>query len=175
MAHAATEITWFTSTGITDWDGSTVLAGGSVVQLLIATEASEAVVGGEVLSSPAFFANPDWTAASETLVASTTIDSGAVPPGFGAFQVPKTRYDNVTPGDLLFIRAFNGAIGDAATATYWGQSSVLGLAGDADASPPPAPNALDWKNGTTPFLVPEPSTILLALVGFAMLLRKVRK
>ena len=104
----------------------------------------------------------------------------------GVFVNQPTVYDGVEATDSLFIRAFNtnDLAAFAAAGGYYGNSQLqTEWATNLDAVPPPLPDKISWYNGVTDIyfaggggsVIPEPSTVMLALAGALMVLRKLRK
>lgn len=170
MAQAAVNVSWLTFMGINDENGAP-LAAGSVVQLLSAgangaMDALNATTNGLV-------------GGDDVLLDSIKIGDG-VGGMAGYFLGGPTKFQSVASSDALFIRAFNAPSLDGLARVYYGEGGLRSGFANPDASPPPVPDQVIWGSdapGATSaeFLIPEPSSILLALAGGLMLVRKLRK
>lgn len=185
VSNAAINLGWrcdlgvFTEAGV--GDGLTnMLPAGSIVQLIHA--------GADGIANDLSSANADLVGGDDMVLDQLTIlptDFGGVIYG-GIFTKGPIVYDSVGATDSLFIRAFNSTdIAAFATAGgYYGNSALKsGWNTELGTVPPPIPDALTWDNGVTDIyfaggggsVIPEPSTVMLALAGALMVLRKLRK
>jgi len=171
MAQAAVNVSWLTFMGINDENGAP-LAPGSVVQLLSAgangtPDALSAIAVGLV-------------GGDDVILDTIEIGGASVGGMAGYFLGGPKRFDSVASSDKLFIRAFNAPSLDGLAKVYYGEGGLTTNFANPDASPPPVPDQVIWgmtEPGATAteFLIPEPSSILLALAGAFMLVRKLRK
>lgn len=137
------------------------------------TKASGAGFTAELLAGP--------NAANLMSVATTGFLTGA---GAGYFQGGVVTIGSVAPGATAFlqVRVYDTASGSFPWAQanpngIWGQSSIFSVVTGGAGSPPSTPAAL---TGLTSFsvglLIPEPSTLALATLGFSVLfLRRSRR
>lgn len=184
VGYSAVNVAFTSASGVYTEAGTGDLANllppGSIVQLIhagadgIANDldaGSADLVGGDDLVL-------DWLAIEPTLM-------GGVEYG-GIFSKGPLVYDGVEATDSLFIRAFNSndLAAFAAAGGYYGNSQLqTEWATNLDAVPPPLPDKISWNNGVTDIyfaggggsVIPEPSTVMLALAGALMILRKLRK
>lgn len=173
VSQAAVNVTWFagSAAGIVDQTGA-ALAPGSIVQLI------NAGLNGEMDALDA--TTEGFVGGDDSIVATTAVFDGG--DGNSYFFVSGTRYDSVAQTDSLFIRAFNSADLTAVTTDVWyGQGGLRTSFANPDATPKPPADSVIWGAGAQTiatgeqFLIPEPSSILLALAGALMLVRKLRK
>lgn len=170
MAQAAVNVSWLTFMGINDENGAP-LAAGSVVQLLNAgangaPDALSAVATGLV--------------GGDDVILDTIKIGDGVGGMAGYFLGGPKRFDTVAANDKLFIRAFNAPSLDGLAKVFYGEGGITSGFANPDASPPPVPDQVIWGMSapgatSSEFLIPEPSSILLALAGAFMLVRKLRK
>jgi hypothetical protein len=170
MAQAAVNVSWLTFMGINDENGAP-LAAGSVVQLLSA--------GANAVPDALSTVNAGLVGGDDTILDTLKIGDG-VGGLAGYFLAGPTRFNAVAQTDTLFIRAFNAPSLDGLAKVFYGEGGLRSGFANPDCSPPPVPDQVIWGEtapGATSnqFLIPEPSTILLALAGGLMLVRKLRK
>ncbi|MGI6300295.1 MAG: hypothetical protein ACOX52_21940 [Verrucomicrobiota bacterium] len=185
VSNAAINLGWRSDLGVYTEAGTgdfaNLLPPGSIVQLIHA--------GADGVANDLDIANPDLVGGDDTILDMTVTtgwDGGGGVIYGGLFTKGPIVYDTVGATDSLFIRAFNGTdLAAFATAGgYYGNSALKsGWNTDLGAIPPPIPDALAWDEGVTDIyfaggggsVIPEPSTVMLALAGALMVLRKLRK
>jgi len=170
VAQAAVNVSWLTFMGINDENGAP-LAAGSVVQLLSA---------GSNGTIDALSAGTSALTGGDDILLDTLKIGDGVGGLAGYFLGGPTRFNAVAQTDTLFIRAFNAPSLDGLAKVFYGEGGARSAFANPDGSPPPVPDQVIWGEtapGATSnqFLIPEPSTILLALAGGLMLVRKLRK
>lgn len=189
VSNAAIKLQWGSAMGIYNENGidpeyANLLPIGSIIQLIHA--------GADGVANDLDAGSGDLVGGDDVVLDQSTVgmEIGGVMWG-GFAQVNATVYDSVGATDTLFIRAFN-SMDLAAFATsggYFGNSQLASgwnteLEGEF---PPPADdlffNGPDMQGGVTDIyfaggggsVIPEPSTVMLALAGALMILRKLRK
>jgi hypothetical protein len=186
VSNAAINLVWksdfgvFTEAGV--GDGLTnMLPAGSIVQLVHA--------GADGVANDLNAGSADLVGGDDMVLDQLTIlptDIGGVIYG-GVFTKGPIVYDTVGATDYLFIRAFNGSdlAAFSTTGGYYG-NGPLQTGWNTELAPnpiPPLPDELRMDNGVTDIyfaggggsVIPEPSTVMLALAGALMVLRKLRK
>ena len=165
-AQALIDVTWF-SFDTTDEAGA-ALGLDSIVQLINA--------GSDGAANMPDHNTPNYLSGDDTLLDSLVIGAeGGL--AAGQFNKPNTQYD-VAPTTSLYIRAYNlTSLDSPPDMFYYGDTATGSSWGDASASPPPAPDSwfVQGLSTGTEYIIPEPSTIMLALAGFLVMLRKLRK
>jgi hypothetical protein len=182
VSQAAVKVVWKSDFGIYNEAGTgdigNLLPVGSIVQLIKA--------GADGVASDLDFTAPDLAGGDDMVIDQTVIgmEIGGTMYG-GIFSSGPTIYDSVGASDYLFIRAFNATdlAGFAAAGGYYGNGPlVTGFNENINATPPPTPDQVVFNDGVTDIWaaggaspIPEPSTVMLALAGALMVLRKIRK
>lgn len=184
VSNAAINLVWKSDLGVYSEAGTgdfaNLLAPGSIVQLIHA--------GADGVANDLDAVNPALAGGDDTVLDQMVMSSwemGGVTYG-GLFTKGPVVYDTVGATDSLFIRAFNGTdLAAFATAGgYYGNSALkTGWTTDLGAIPPPIPDSIAFDDGVTDqyfaggggSVIPEPSTVMLALAGALMVLRKLRK
>jgi len=169
VAFGAVNINWFSNPTALDETGAPLVAG-SIVQLIKA---------GGAMGAPDLAA-PDFVGGGDTLVDTIAVGAGLAGGADGVFFQPATTYDSVLPTDTLYVRAYNvqSLAGAELTGFWYGNSPGKSDWKDPAGSPPPPPDNWSVEVATTSWMppIPEPSTVMLALAGLAMIaIRKIRK
>lgn len=182
VSEAAVKVVWksdqgiFTEAGVGSMDD--LLPAGSIIQLINA--------GADGVASDLDFGAADLAGGDDMVLDQSVVgmDIGGTIYG-GVFSAGPTVYDTIGAADTLFIRAFNSmdlAAFAAAGGWYGNSATVTGFNENLDAVPPPTPDEVTFNAGMTgtyaapmTSVIPEPSTIMLALAGALMVLRKLRK
>jgi hypothetical protein len=170
LSPAAVNVLWKSDFGIWQETGVTgnfedLLPAGSIIQLINA--------GANGVPDALNLADPNGVGGDDSLLAS--LASPDIGGGVGGvFSSGPTIFPDVAVGDSLFIRAFNGpAIADS---LYYGNGPGVVMPSDNTVGNPlPAPHIVAWDNGVTDIVIPEPSTILLALAGLLLFARRLRR
>mgnify|MGYP003573392063 FL=1 len=165
-AQALVNITWL-SFDATDETGA-ALGLNSIVQLVNA--------GADGTPNMPDHNAANYLSGDDTLLDSLVIgEEGGL--AAGQFNKPATEYDIPTTTSL-YIRAYNlTSLDSPPDMFYYGETPTGSNWGDASGQPPPAPDSwfVTGLATGTEYIIPEPSTIMLALAGFLVMLRKLRK
>ena len=173
-SFGAANINWFSNPAALDETGAN-LAANSIVQLIKAGAAGPAAPD---VTDPGFIGGDDM------LIDVIRVGEGLAGGADGVFFQPAKLYDAVNSTDTLFVRAYNLQTleGAAESGFYYGNSPQKTDWTDPAGSPPPPPDSWSVEVETTVFVpgggvvIPEPSTVMLALAGLAMIaIRKIRK
>jgi hypothetical protein len=192
VSNAAINLVWGSNMGIYQEGGAIgnmddLLPIGSIVQLIHA--------GGDGVANDLDAGSPDLVGGDDMVLDTLTVGleiGGIMRPGvFKSGGGVGIVYDSVGATDTLFIRAFNSMdlAAFAAAGGYYGNSPLQsGWNTELEGELPPLPDNLFWDGPDTQgdiiniyfaggggSVIPEPSTVMLALAGALMILRKLRK
>lgn len=186
VSNAAINLAWGSNTGVFDESGDignvdAMLPIGSIVQLIHA--------GGDGVANDLDAGSPDLVGGDDMVIDSLTVGmeiGGIMRPGVFSSGSRAIVYEGVGATDSLFIRAFNSMdlAAFAAAGGYYGNSPLAsGWNTELEGELPPLPDEFFWSDGSTDIyfaggggsVIPEPSTVMLALAGALMILRKLRK
>lgn len=185
VSNAAINLLWGSNMGVYTEAGTGDLANllpvGSIVQLIHA--------GGDGVANDLNAGVPDLVGGDDMVLEQLTIAGTEMGGNIygGLFLKQGTVYDTVGATDTLFIRAFNSPdlAAFASSGGYYGNGQLASgpWVTELGSSPPPVPDNLFWDDGVTDIyfaggggsVIPEPSTVMLALAGALMILRKLRK